>query len=294
MFASLTMGACLSSPTPSGTESGNAKPPADEPSGLDASEAAFLLSWRENDAKLGKHWAGDEPPEYWRGVTTNGANVRDLNLPGIGLSSIPSDISRLSKLEVLDLAENGLSGPLPQALGSLPELRELRLEENGFSGGLPEEWENLAKLTHLNLSGSPLTMPEGLPAKLLAKLTSMEDLQFSGAKIPKVPYHVCCMKDLSVLVMSDCGVTTIDDAIAECEALAIVIFSGNLLETVPRGLCDLRQLSILDFSNNPNLKTVSSEFEELEFKVQGQLRMEFDDHVEFEEEEEAADFDLME
>lgn len=41
MFASLTMGACLSSPTPSGTESGNAKPPADEPSGLDASEAAF-------------------------------------------------------------------------------------------------------------------------------------------------------------------------------------------------------------------------------------------------------------
>ena len=97
-----------------------------------------------------------------------------------------------------------------------------------------------------------------------------------------------------MLVMSDCGVTTIDDAIAECEALAIVNFSGNLLETVPRGLCDLRKLEILDFSNNPNLKTVSSEFEELEFKVQGQLRMEFDDHVEFEEEEEAADFDLME
>jgi hypothetical protein len=276
------MGACLSSPSPPDTESGNAQPSALEPDEtLPASEEEVLRNWRKNDASLATHWAEGENPRYWRGVDVTDGHVTRLFLMKLGISSIPSDISRLSKLEELVLCENSLSGPLPPALGSIAGLRLLNLGANRFCGGLPKEWEKLTKLEDLDLSGSPLEMPEGLPANLLAKLTSMEDLKFSGAKIAKVPPDVRAMKRLFTLEMCDCGVETIDAAIGECEELVVVNFSENLLETVPRELCDLRKLEVLDFSDNPNLKTVSEDFDELEFKVEGHLRVAFDDHVEF-------------
>jgi len=171
----------------------------------------------------------------------------------LGISSIPSDISRLSKLEELVLCDDR-------------RLRLLNLGANRFCGGLPKEWEKLTKLEDLDLSGCSRS---SRPPEVL------------GGEVAKVPPDVRAMKRLFTLEMCDCGVETIDAAIGECEELVVVNFSENLLETVPRELCDLRKLEVLDFSDNPNLKTVSEDFDELEFKVEGHLRVAFDDHVEF-------------
>ena len=61
--------------------------------------------------------------------------------------ALPSEIGRLSKLQVLYLRENMLTGSLPDGvLHNLTELRYLMLQRNGLSGGVPTEIGRLSAM----------------------------------------------------------------------------------------------------------------------------------------------------
>ena len=71
--------------------------------------------------------------------------VTHIELPRNGLNGpFPAAFGvAVPRLEVLDLAGNGLAGLLPPGLGNCTALRELRLGDNCLMGGLPSAWSSL-------------------------------------------------------------------------------------------------------------------------------------------------------
>ncbi|KAF7838634.1 putative inactive receptor kinase [Senna tora] len=85
--------------------------------------------------------------------------VYSLRLPGVGLvGPIPPDtIGRLTRLRVLSLRSNGLSGEIPSDFSNLASLRSLYLQGNLLSGEFPAGVTRLTRLTRLDLSSNNLT-----------------------------------------------------------------------------------------------------------------------------------------
>nr|GEW55892.1 malectin-like carbohydrate-binding domain-containing protein [Tanacetum cinerariifolium] len=70
-------------------------------------------------------------------------------LNSINLSGLLPDFSNMNALEIIDLHNNSLSGPIPSFLGTLPNLKQLNLADNQFSGSIPR---SLSRNSKLNLS----------------------------------------------------------------------------------------------------------------------------------------------
>lgn len=126
-------------------------------------EATNGDAWHDNEG-----WLSDEDHCDWFGVSCEAndpSKVTHLELPNNGLSGqFPEPLVDLTGLQTVDLADNGLTGPLPATVGqmdlrrldlagnqlegsiaaavaamSMDQTIQLDLAENSFSGSLPEE-----------------------------------------------------------------------------------------------------------------------------------------------------------
>jgi len=104
-----------------------------------------------------------------------------LSLVGLNMTGKAPAVSLnlLRTLRELHLAENSLSGPLPE-LDQLTKLEALHLDGNGFQGTLGNLLRSLAKapLRRLGLSRNALT--GHLPGNALEKLRALEALRLGG------------------------------------------------------------------------------------------------------------------
>ena len=75
----------------------------------------------------------------------------DLSHNNFASSSLPSEFGYLTKLEVLSLSFNGLTGQVPSSFSNLSMLSKLDLSQNDLTGSFPLV-RNLTKLTVLDLS----------------------------------------------------------------------------------------------------------------------------------------------
>ncbi|XP_044471091.1 probable inactive receptor kinase At2g26730 [Mangifera indica] len=122
----------------------------------------------------------------WVGVEcdANRSYVYTLRLPGVGLvGPIPANtIGRLSKLRVLSLRSNRLSGEIPSDFSNLTLLRNLYLQDNEFSGGFPVSVTALNRLSRLDLSSNNFTGAIPFAVNNLTHLTGLflENNKFSG------------------------------------------------------------------------------------------------------------------
>jgi Leucine rich repeat len=106
----------------------------------------------------------------WRGVSCNERNqvthVRWGNLAKDRANRrVPDEVGLLSRLRLLDLAENDLIGTLPVSLYSLRRLRFLYLHRNKLSGPLSDAgWAKMPALERLYLGDNRFTgtLPPGL------------------------------------------------------------------------------------------------------------------------------------
>ncbi len=74
----------------------------------------------------------------WYGISESEDYVIEIKLSDNNLSgSIPSQLGKLSNLEILDLNSNQLSGNIPSQLGNLSYLEILNLGKNQLSGSIP-------------------------------------------------------------------------------------------------------------------------------------------------------------
>ncbi|GJN02675.1 hypothetical protein PR202_ga20052 [Eleusine coracana subsp. coracana] len=151
-----------------------------------ASDAAALQAFLAPFGSSVVHWNASQHPCSWTGVVCTGGRVTGLHLPGDGLrGALPAGaLGGLTKLEVLSLRFNALSGPIPPDLAAcvelkvinfpvqpplrraprrrvlaLPVLTQLNLADNRFSGRVPPSIARNGKLQQLYLNGNLLTGP---------------------------------------------------------------------------------------------------------------------------------------
>ena len=117
-------------------------------------EATGGDNWENNTNWL----SSTSPLDQWYGVTTDDAG----------------------RVDSLELADNQLTGPIPEALGNLNSLQYLSLYSNDLMGSIPETLGQLNNLQSLWLSGNQLT---GSIPETLGQLNSLQDLNLANNQL---------------------------------------------------------------------------------------------------------------
>ncbi|KAK3144559.1 hypothetical protein QOZ80_4AG0314710 [Eleusine coracana subsp. coracana] len=192
-----------------------------------ASDAAALQAFLAPFGSSVVHWNASQHPCSWTGVVCTGGRVTGLHLPGDGLRGalpagalggltklevlslrfnalsgpIPPDLAACVELKVINLQSNLLSGELPAAVLALPSLTQLNLADNRFSGRVPPSIARNGKLQQLYLNGNLLTGP--LPDVNMPSLTAF-NVSFNNLT-GQIPGSFGRMPATSFLGMSLCG-----------------------------------------------------------------------------------------
>ncbi|XP_010473866.1 PREDICTED: receptor like protein 30-like [Camelina sativa] len=142
---------------------------------------------------------GCNSSDYLNGVQCDNATgaVTKLQLPSgcfTGTLKPNSSLFGLHQLRYLNLSHNNFtSSSLPSEFSNLSRLEVLSLASNGFTGQVPSEFSNLVLLTHLNISHNELTGSFPL-VKSLSKLSFLDFSynHFSGPipsdLLPSLPF----------------------------------------------------------------------------------------------------------
>ncbi|XP_002979562.2 nodulation receptor kinase [Selaginella moellendorffii] len=129
-------------------------------------------------------WSGDPclPLQTnWDGINcdmrSGGPAIVEVNLEGKGLNgSVPTSLSRLEDLEILQLDENMFTGEIPD-FSSLKNLTTLGLENNNLNGTIPEYLGHMPKLAVLHLDNNDLG------GYIPSDLRKMVNFTFSGNQL---------------------------------------------------------------------------------------------------------------
>ncbi|KAI5020859.1 hypothetical protein ZWY2020_045747 [Hordeum vulgare] len=193
--------------------------------------------------------AGDLPP-----ALAALRELRHLNLSNNQFNGTLQrlDLSAMAALQVLDLYDNDLAGPLPDA-SKLPvkTLVHLDLGGNFFSGTVPRSFGSLEAVQFLSVAGNSLA--GSIPPEL-GNLTALRQLflgyfnQFDGG----IPADFGRLASLVHLDLASCGLQGgIPPALGALTRLDTLYLQTNQLNgTVPPELGNLTALRFLDISNN--------------------------------------------
>ncbi|KAL8030358.1 hypothetical protein ABFX02_14G282200 [Erythranthe guttata] len=132
--------------------------------------------YKNSSAVLSSWDPSNETPCSWQGITCSPQErVISLSIPNtfLNLSSLPSQLSSLTSLQLLNLSSTNISGPISPSFGSLTQLRLLDLSSNSLSGPIPLELGKLTLLQFLFLNSNRLS---GSIPQQLANLDSIQVL----------------------------------------------------------------------------------------------------------------------
>ncbi|CAI9089606.1 OLC1v1024208C1 [Oldenlandia corymbosa var. corymbosa] len=162
-------------------------------------------------------------PSSWNGIMCNGGNVAAVVLDNLGLSAnvdlsvfsnltmlvklsmannsisgkVPNNIGDFKSLEYLDLSNNLFFSSLPTGIGNLGSLRNFSLAGNNFSGSIPDSISGLRSIQSMDLSHNSFSGE--LPSSLM-KLMSLVYLNLSLNGFTKsIPKGFELMTNLEVL-----------------------------------------------------------------------------------------------
>ena len=114
------------------------------------------------------NWLSDKPIEDWKGVKLVNDRVYKLNLNSFKVKGqFPVEISKLDKLNTLEIKGGELIGGIPVELQELKELSRLILDRDKLDGEIPNIFKNMDNLATLTLNTNNLTgtlpdLPENL------------------------------------------------------------------------------------------------------------------------------------
>jgi Leucine-rich repeat (LRR) protein len=118
-------------------------------------------------------------------------------MTGIDLSSnllsgeIPTELTNLKGLQLLNFSRNNLSGGIPNDIGNLKVLESLDLSCNELSGHIPDSLSNLTFLSSLNLSNNQLSGP--IPTG--GQLNTLNDpsIYSNNSGLCGLPLNITCL-----------------------------------------------------------------------------------------------------
>jgi|GEM_PF-1098745 len=177
-------------------------------------------------------WEGTEWDENGRLVSLilNSNNMTD---------TLPSEITTLSALEILDLSDNSLQGPVPPSIGDMTALVNLSLNNNGLTGKIPESIGSLTNLENLDLYNNE--MFGEVPASV-GNLQNLKQFEISNNQfIGYLPVEIGTLVNLQILRMDHNQ------------------FEGEL----PSGLGGMESLTVLHLNDNTFGGVIPSDFGDL-------------------------------
>ena len=183
--------------------------------------------------------------------------IRVLDLSWHDLETLPDDIHRLERLEILDLSQNTKLTQLPPTLARLEQLHTLLLTGNThvfkqchadgtITYPLPAFFRKMRHLRTLNLFDVLL---DGFPA-WLDTLTQLEQVQLSNPYADRMPFHwpvnLKQWPQLQILEIND-YTTAMPQGMDQMQALEYLAVDHAL--AVPEDIQHLKQLKTLDLSH---------------------------------------------
>ena len=208
--------------------------------------------WVDVDRSL--DWKTDTPIHEWEGLTVDGstAAIVGLELPERGLrGTIPTELSNLSSLRLLNLRHNELTGKIPPELGILADLEVLNLTDNFIEGAIPSEILGLSNLTRLQLGGN--LIEDQIPAEL-GDLTALTHLELDRNRIAGgIPSELGNLRNLRVLSLALNRLSgEIPRELGRLSNLEVLWLAGcsRLSGRIPSELGDIDSLKVLDVARN--------------------------------------------
>ncbi|XP_004250411.2 receptor protein-tyrosine kinase CEPR2 [Solanum lycopersicum] len=180
------------------------------------------------------------------------ANLKVLNVTDNNMNGTIPDLSRLAKLEVLDLSNNCFSGQFPAWFGKLTSLVALGLGGNEYDEGkLPDLFGKLKKVYWLFLAGSNLTgqIPESIFEMEALGTLDISINQMSG----NFPKSINKLRNLFKIELYQNNLTgELPVELVDLIHLQEIDVSRNQLHgTLPKGIDNLKNLTVFQiFKNN--------------------------------------------
>lgn len=177
----------------------------------------------EREQEIRRVFQKASPPIEWNPTTF--VTITHLNLPGCGLSSLPSSLATyLPNLSILFCPKNNFQ-ELPEVIGSCPKLQMVSFKSNGMKRIHPNALQ--PQLRWLILTDNAL---ESLPTTI-GRCHILQKLMLSGNYLRMLP-----------------------EEIGNCKRLELVRLASNQLLEAPMALLRLRNLAWAAFSDNPFLE----------------------------------------
>ncbi|CAL5049858.1 unnamed protein product [Urochloa decumbens] len=207
---------------------------------------------------IGTNFKGETIPQD---EAINGfGNLQVLTIDACPLvGKIPLWLSKLTKLEMLDLSNNQLTGPIPSWINTLQLLFYLDISNNSLAGDIPIELMNMPMIQYeknaVRLDPKFLELPVyWTPTRQYRMLNSFPILlnigynSFTGS----IPPEIGQLKMLDVLNFSSNNLSgQIPWQISNLTSLQVLDLSNNQLTgEIPPALNDLHFLSVFSVSNN--------------------------------------------
>ncbi|KAI4355341.1 hypothetical protein L6164_004122 [Bauhinia variegata] len=191
-------------------------------------------------------------------------NLQILALGGCNFTGqIPVWLSKLNKLEVVDLSYNQLTGPIPSWLGKLPQLFYLDLSVNHITGTFPTELTTLPALTSQKVNDEVERAYLQLPVFVAPTNASMQQYNQPSNLPPaiylgnnnisgSIPIEIGQLKVLNHLYLNHNNFSgSIPVQISNLTNLERLDLSGNRLSgEIPASLKSLHFLSYFSVANN--------------------------------------------
>ncbi len=176
------------------------------------------------------------------------------------LTTFPMEILELADtLEILDLSFNSLSS-LPSEISKLTKLKIAFFSNNLFTS-VPSE---LKECNNLYMLGFKANQIQRFDEDILP--LSISWLILTDNEIPSLPDSMGKLTQLQKLVISGNKIRSIPPSMLSCTNLELVRISANQLQEIPEWFLNLPKLSWLAFSGNPCVSTPKFELHCVDYK----------------------------
>jgi Leucine-rich repeat (LRR) protein len=206
-----------------------------------------------------KKWDFTKQVATWEGLVFEKGQVVGINLINNNLKGSIPDVfvggnSIVSKLKILNLSQNHISGFLPPSLALLSELEYLDLSSNQLEGTLNPNIFNVKSLVTLWLSYNKLNKIE----KEISNLTNLKNLFLNDNELTELPQEITNLVNLEILNLQNNNLKSLPNGFANLQKLNFLDISNNELSAMPLGISSLKALEIL-LAHNNFIKTLSAD-----------------------------------
>ena len=187
----------------------------------------------------------------------------DLSWNDLYEKTIPSSISKLKNLEILNLSMTGIGGNIPNEIGDLKNLKELVLYGNELNGEIPSAIGNLSNLEVVQLMNNNLS--SGIPSSI-GNLSNLKELNLSGNKLSgSIPDTIGNLSKLTTLDLSSNALSSeIPESIGNLKSIINIELGKNSLEgEIPSTIGNLSTLEYLGLYENSLTQNIPDEITNL-------------------------------